>query len=72
MIEWEEFRERIRRRKAERWVEILLAEPPGRAVGRRPRDAEQEALLTELDRRRLAKSSMHRTARKLPADRSGG
>jgi len=66
MIEWEEFRERVRRRKAKRWVEILLAESPGRAVGRRPRDPEQEALLTELDRRRLEESELHRSARRLP------
>ena len=71
MIEWEEFRERVRKRKAERWVEILLAESPGRVAGRRPRDAEQEALLTEFDRRRLAKSDLHRGARRLPVDRAG-
>jgi len=69
MVEWEEFQERIRKRKAECWVEILLAEPPGRVAGRRPRDAEQEAVLTELDRRRLAKSALHRGARRLPVDR---
>jgi hypothetical protein len=70
MIEWEEFRERVRKRKAERWVDTLLSEPPGRVAGRRPRDAEQEALLGELDRLRLAKSALHRSARRLPVDRS--
>jgi len=42
---WEEFCEEVRRRKEERWADILNAEPPGRVAGRRPHDPEQEAIL---------------------------
>lgn len=56
MINYEEFREEIRRRKRERWAAILASEPSGRPAGRRPRDPEQEALLLALDRARLARS----------------
>jgi hypothetical protein len=66
MIPWSEFRARLKRRKAERWADILAAEPPGRAPGRRPRDPEQEALLTELDRRRIERSELLRGARRVP------
>lgn len=66
MISWDEFRERLRRRKVERWADILASEPPGRVPGRRPRDPEQEALLTELDRQRIAKSELLSTARRVP------
>jgi hypothetical protein len=66
MIPWEEFRERLRRLKAERWADILASEPPGRAPGRRPRDPEQEALLTELDRERIARSEILSRARRRP------
>jgi hypothetical protein len=66
MIPWDEFRERLRRRKAERWADILASEPPGRVPGRRPRDPEQEALLTELDRLRIARSPLLATARRVP------
>jgi len=54
---WNEFREEVRRRKRERWARILDAESPRRAVGRRPRDPEKEALLLELDRRRVERSA---------------
>lgn len=67
MISWNEFREGVRRRKAERWADILASEPPGRAPGRRPRDPEQEALLAELDRLRIARSELLATARRVPA-----
>ena len=63
MISWEEFRDRVRRKKQECWADILAAEPSGRAAGRRPRDPEQEALLTELDRLRIQQSDLLRTAR---------
>ncbi len=66
MIPWNEFRESVRRRKAERWAAILASEPPGRAPGRRPRDPEQEALLLELDRRRVAASELLAKARRVP------
>lgn len=66
MISWEEFRERVRRLKAERWPDILASEPKGRAPGRRPRDPEQEALLTEADRRRIAESELLSEAKRLP------
>lgn len=71
MISWEAFRLRVRERKRERWADILAAEPPARAAGRRPRDPEQEALLTELDRRRIRESELLATARRVPpsADR---
>ncbi|NOT29738.1 MAG: hypothetical protein HOP15_04725 [Planctomycetes bacterium] len=66
MISWDEFRERVRRLKAERWADILASEPPGRAPGRRPRDPEQEALLAEADRRRIAESELLSKARRVP------
>lgn len=55
MIPWEEFRREVERRKRERWLSILAAEPRGRAPGRRPRDPAKERLLLELDRARLAR-----------------
>lgn len=69
MIRWEEFRERVRRLKAERWPDILASEPTGRAAGRRPRDPEQEALLTEADRRRIAESELLSKAKRVPPER---
>lgn len=66
MIPWEEFRKRVRRLKAERWADILAREPAGRVPGRRPRDPEQEALLTELDRERIARSDLLSRARRVP------
>jgi len=66
MIPWDEFRERVRRLKAERWPAILASEPPGRAPGRRPRDPEQEALLAEADRLRVSQSELLSRARRLP------
>ena len=60
------FREEVRRLKAERWADILASEPPGRPAGRRPRDPEQEALLAELDRLRIAGSVMLNTAKRAP------
>ncbi len=66
MIPWSEFRERVRRLKAERWADILAAEPVGRVPGRRPRDPEQEALLTELDRHRIEQSDLLSKARRVP------
>lgn len=69
MIPWEEFRERVRRLKAERWATILAAERSGRVPGRRPRDPEQERLLTELDRERVAASELLAKARRIPVDR---
>jgi hypothetical protein len=63
---WEEFRAEVRERKARLWADILAAEPPGRPVGRRPRDPEKEALLAELDRLRLARSALLRGARRVP------
>ena len=66
MISWEEFRERVRRLKAERWADILASEPSGRTPGRRPRDPEQEALLTELDRERIARSELLARSRRVP------
>jgi len=68
MKRWEEFREEVRRRKRERWIETLNAEPPGRAPGRRPRDPEQEAILTELDRKRIARSAILATRRLEPVE----
>ena len=55
MIDYDEFRRDVQRRKRERWAKILATEPPGRAAGRRPRDPEQERLLLRLDRLRLAR-----------------
>lgn len=69
MIPWEEFREAVRRRKRERWADILASEPPGRPAGRRPRDPVQEALLTEADRRRIEQSELLKRARRVPVQR---
>jgi hypothetical protein len=66
MISFDDFREQVRRRKAECWADILASEPPGRVAGRRPRDPEQEALLAELDRLRLARSELLARARRVP------
>jgi hypothetical protein len=66
MIPWEEFREGVRRLKAERWADILASEPTGRPAGRRPRDPEQEALLAELDRLRIGRSALLNTAKRVP------
>jgi len=68
MIPWDVFRARVRRLKAERWAEILSSEPPGRPAGRRPRDPEQEALLTELDRARIARSELLAAAKRRPVE----
>ena len=66
MKTWDEFREEVRRRKERRWVDILNAEPSGRAAGRRPRDPEQEALLAELDRQRIERSALLASRRREP------
>jgi hypothetical protein len=55
VIPYDEFRARVLRLRRERWADILAGEPPGRPAGRRPRDPEQEAILLELDRARLAR-----------------
>ena len=70
MIDFEEFRAYVRRLKAERWADVLNAEPSGRPPGRRPRDPEQEALLAEADRRRLERSGLLKGARSIPVDRT--
>lgn len=54
-MRYEEFQDEVRRRKRERWADILAGEPPGHAPGNRPHDAEQEDILTQLDRARLAR-----------------
>jgi hypothetical protein len=66
VIPYEDFIAEVRRLKAERWVDILNAEPAGPVAGRRPRDPEQEALLTELDRIRIEKSELLKSARRIP------
>lgn len=58
MIPWEELRREVAERKRERWLEILVAEPRGRAPGRRPRDPVKERLLLALDRARLERSRL--------------
>jgi len=58
VIPWEELRREVAERKRERWIEILVAEPRGRAPGRRPRDPLKERLLLELDRARLERSAL--------------
>jgi hypothetical protein len=69
VIDYEDFRRRVRALKDERWMRILNAEPPGRVPGRRPRDPEQERILTELDRRRVERSARLRDARRVPVER---
>jgi len=68
MIDFDDFREEVRRRKRRLWADILNAEPPGRPAGRRPRDPEQEALLLEADRARVAKSELLATRKRVPLD----
>lgn len=53
MIDYEDFQAEVRQRKRERWAKILASEPPGRPVGKRPRDPDKERLLARLDRARL-------------------
>lgn len=53
MTDYEDFQAEVRQRKRDRWAKILASEPPGRVVGRRPRDPEKERLLARLDRARL-------------------
>jgi hypothetical protein len=72
MIAWDDFRAEVRRLKAERWADVLDAEPPGRPAGRRPRDPEKEALLAEMDRLRLERSGLLAKARRVPARRDRG
>jgi len=67
MIPYEEFKEDVRRRKAEHWADILASEPLGPVSRRRPRDPEQEALLAEADRLRIERSELLRKARRIPA-----
>jgi hypothetical protein len=55
MKTYEEMKQEIDQRRRKRWARILASEPPGRPPGRRPRDPEQERLLHELDRARLAR-----------------
>lgn len=66
MISFDDFREQVRRRKAECWADLLASEPSGRVAGRRPRDPEQEALLAELDQLRIEKSELLARARRSP------
>lgn len=53
MIDYEDFQAEVRQRRRDRWAKILASEPPGRPVGRRPRDPAKERLLARLDRARL-------------------
>lgn len=55
-MRYEDFRDELRRRKKERWANILASEPPGRAPGRRPRDPLKEELLLRLDQARLERA----------------
>jgi len=55
MTRYEDLQAEIRRRKRDRWLEILATEPAERPVGRRPRDPAQERLLLRLDRARIAR-----------------
>ena len=64
MIDYDEFQSEVRRLKRERWAEILAAEPPGRAPGRRPRDPEKERLLLRMDRARLQREQPSLLAQK--------
>lgn len=72
MSTYEDFIAEVRRRKAAIWAELLASEPTGPVAGRRPRDPEQEALLIELDRLRVARSELLRSARRIPPRPAGG
>ena len=61
LIDYDEFQRDVQRRKRERWAQILASEPPGRTIGRRPRDPEQERMLLRLDRLRLEGRDGHKT-----------
>lgn len=63
MIDYDAFQAEVRRRKRERWANILASEPPGRPTGRRPRDPEKERLLARLDRARLERENPELLAR---------
>lgn len=54
-VSYEDFHAEVRRRKRLYWADILAAESPERAIGRRPRDPEKEALLLRLDKARLVR-----------------
>lgn len=60
MIRYEDLVADVRRRRRERWAEIVAGELPGRPPGRRPRDPEQEAILLEMDRARLERERRRR------------
>lgn len=68
MRRYEDHLAELRRRKRERWLQILSSEPPGRAAGRRPRDPEKERLLLRLDRARLARRAADGAIRVRRAD----
>lgn len=55
MTTYDELQEDVRRRVRERFERIVAGEPCRRLPGRRPRDSEQERILLELDRARLAR-----------------
>ena len=68
MTTYEELCADVRRRRRDRWAAILAGEVPGRPPGRRPRDGEQERLLLERDRRRLAARDAREGASGTPLD----
>ena len=69
MMRFEDFREQVRRRKAKVWVSVLKQEGSGRPPGRRPRDPEQEAILTKMDRYRIQRSSLLAGARLIEVEK---
>ena len=70
MVDYDEFQAEVLKLKRERWLAILAAEPPGRVPGRRPRDAEQERMLTRMDRARLARCAAIATTKAGRSDAS--
>ena len=57
-MDYDELQAELLRLKRERWPSILAAERPGRVAGRRPRDPEQERMLTKMDCIRLAREGL--------------
>ena len=54
----DEWQAEVRERKRRLWAKILASEPPGRAIGKRPRDPEKERILARMDAERLRRREL--------------
>ena len=57
-VDYDEYQAEIMRLKRERCPRFSPRIPPGRAVGRRPRDTAEERMLTKMERIRLAREAL--------------